>query len=542
MRQFALCLFLALAAIGLPTAAEAAEGGALSTNADGYHTEIVPYIEAAQVVSAQIDPVNDVVTWTNLAVGVDASIVGSRSAASVSLRYERRIDWDDGDADTVSGVARAGVALAEGLTLEAGGYAGRTRVEADGSTSLGGFVSPDSTSQIYSAYAGPSVHTMVDQVEVEGHYRFGYTKVEEPDALVVAPGQRPADIFDESTVHMAQARAGIGPDEVAPFGFGAGGGFTQQDVSNFDQRIRDAYARADAILPLGPTVALAAGVGLENVEVSSRDIVRDAAGAPVIGRDGRYVTDESSPRRIDYQTDGLIWDVGVMWRPSRRTALEAYVGRRYGTMNYHGSFSYAPNPRESYNVAVYDNLTSFGGALVNQLAELPTNFDAFVNPINGQIGGCVASLDNGNCLASALGSLRSSVFKSRGVVASHSLNLGRTQVSTGLGYDQRKYIPVAGSGVDGVTDEMFWVAVYGSTQLDVYSSLSAGASINWFDSGFQNDGNSTGYSMTLAYNRDLLRGLSGVAAVGLDGVARSNVPDFLAASALVGLRYSFFDR
>jgi hypothetical protein len=33
--------------------------------------------------------------------------------------------------------------------------------------------------------------------------------------------------------------------------------------------------------------------------------------------------------------------------------------------------------------------------------------------------------------------------------------------------------------------------------------------------------------------------LSGTAAVGLDGISRSNLPDFLSASALLGLRYSF---
>ena len=44
--------------------------------------------------------------------------------------------------------------------------------------------------------------------------------------------------------------------------------------------------------------------------------------------------------------DGLIWDAGVMWRPSRRTSLESYVGRRYGTMSYHGTFAYAPSSRE----------------------------------------------------------------------------------------------------------------------------------------------------------------------------------------------------
>ena len=35
---------------------------------------------------------------------------------------------------------------------------------------------------------------------------------------------------------------------------------------------------------------------------------------------GRFVTNEAAPRQIAYETDGLIWDAGVLWRPSRRTA------------------------------------------------------------------------------------------------------------------------------------------------------------------------------------------------------------------------------
>ena len=40
-----------------------------------------------------------------------------------------------------------------------------------------------------------------------------------------------------------------------------------------------------------------------------------------------------------------------MWRPSRRTALEAHVGRRYGSMTYYGSFAYAPNKNLSFTIA-----------------------------------------------------------------------------------------------------------------------------------------------------------------------------------------------
>ena len=506
----------------------------------------MPYIEATQVLSSELEPGNDTVTYTSLAVGIDASVSGRNSAASISLRYERRFGWeddDDVDGDTISGIARAGIAVAEGLTLEAGGMAAQTRVEGNGFSSVGGFVgNEDSTSQVYSVYAGPSVHAMEGDVEIQGHYRLGYTRVEEPDVLLTAPGQTPADIFDESTTHAAYARVGTRPNTMLPVGVGLGAGYTQQDVSNLDQRVVDGHVRADVTVPLSPNVALVGGVGYENVEVSSRDAVRDADGDPVIGDDGRYVTDESAPRVIAYEAEGLIWDVGVMWRPSRRTSLEAYVGERYGTMTYRGSFSYAPDSRTSLNVSVYDNLTGFGGMMVDQLAGLPAQFDAFRNAITGQTGGCVAALQGDSCITSALGSVRSAVFRSRGIASSYSVNLGRTQFGVGVGYDHREYIGAEGTvleDVDGVVDETVWLSAYAGTALDELSDLSFNANASWFESTLDLDGDVLGYSTSLAYRRDLTRGLSGTAAIGLDGVSRENLPDFLTASALLGLRYSF---
>src|SRR5690606_8569787 len=512
----------------------------------GSRTEVVPYIEAAQVLSAELHPGDDVVTYTSLAAGVDATVAGRNSAASVSLRYERRIDWDGdtADGDTISGVARAGIGVARGVTLEAGALAAQTRVEGSGAATIGGFAGDDTaTSQIYSAYAGPSVHTMAGNVEVEGHYRFGYTKVEAPDSVVVAPGAAPADVFDESTTHGAYARAGVRPNTVAPIGVGVGGGWTEQNISNLDQRIRDRHVRADVTVPLSPTLAAVGGVGYEDVEVSSRDARRDAAGNPIIGPDGRFVTDETGPRQIAYETDGLIWDAGVLWRPSRRTSLEARVGRRYGSMTYLGTLSYAPNARTSLNVAVYDNVTSFGGVLVERISALPEEFDAFRNPITGQIGGCVASLEGGSCIAGALGTVNSAVFRSRGIAASYSVDLGRTTFGTGVGYDRRKFIAAAGTvlgATNGLVDETVWYAAYASTQLDARSSLSADANVSWFQSEADLAGGVLGYSASLSYRRNLIRGLTATAAVGLDGISRDNLDDFLSASALLGLRYAFY--
>lgn len=518
----------------------------------GRLAEVTPYIEAAQVLTAELSPNDDVVTYTSVAAGVDATLVGRNSTASVSLRYERRFGWEDNqrDGDTLSGVARASLAVVpRAVTLEAGGMAARTRVEGNGATALGGFGGDDrGTSQLYAGYIGPAVHTQAGDLEMTGQYLLGYTRVEAPDAVLVAPGAQRADVFDDSVTHLAAARVGVRPDTVAPIGVGIGGGWNQQEVSNLDQRIVDRHVRGDVTVPLEPTLALVGGVGYEDVEVSSRDALRDGGGNPVIGPDGRYVTDESAPRRIAYQTEGLIWDAGVMWRPSRRTSLLAQVGERYGSMTFTGLFAYAPNSRTSVNVVVYDSLTGFGGALVGRLSELPVQFDAFRNPITGEIGGCVAptgpsgQAGGETCLASALGSIRSAVFRGRGVAGSYSLDLGRTQLGIAGGYDRRTFIAAAGTVLapaNGVADETVWLAGYARTRLDELSALSANAYANWFESGFDLTGNAINYSATLAYDRRFIRGLSGIAAVGLDGITRDDLPDFSTASALLGLRYAF---
>src|SRR3546814_8934986 len=106
--------------------------------------------------------------------------------------------------------------------------------------------------------------------------------------------------------------------------------YEREDASQLDQRYEGKYARADVTMPIGPTVALLGGVGYEDIEIGQRDPLLDADGVPVRDANGRFVTDTSSPRRLSFDTDGLIWDAGVMWRPSRRTSLTARVGRRYG--------------------------------------------------------------------------------------------------------------------------------------------------------------------------------------------------------------------
>ena len=536
---YSLVLGVAAAAVASPAMAQEGDSGQRKRE-----VRVAPYIEANQVFTAELSPGSDSVTYTQVAAGADVSVQGRYNGGSASIRYERTFGYDNtvSDSSTLSGVARGYASIVpRAVTVEAGALATRTQVNGNGSATVG--TRGPSESRIYSAYAGPSVHTSAGDAEVNANYRIGYTRVEAPNAVVTAPGAAAVDVFDDSVTQRAGVHVGLRPGAPLPVGVGVGGGYYQEDVSNLDQRVRDMHVRGDVSVPLSPGLAVVGGVGYEDVQISSRDAVRTAGGVPVIGPDGRFVTDTSAPRQIAYETDGLIWDVGVVWRPSTRTSAEAHVGRRYDSLTYYGSFAWAASSRSSVNVSVYDGVTGFGGQLTNALANLPTEFAANRDAITGDINGCVASLQGGNCLTGVLGSVRSAVFRGRGVAASYSRAFGRMSSGLGVGYDRRKFIAAPGTvlaAANGVIDESYWAAAYLSGQIDARSSFNLNAYANWLQSGFANAGDATVVGASAAYRRYLVEGLSANAALGVNHLDSSAAnADLTTASALLGLRYDF---
>ena len=513
---------------------------------------VTPYIEAQQVVTAELSPGNEVLTYSTLAAGIEANLNGRNAQAGLAVRYERRFGYGSNqisDSDVVSGVARASVGLVpRTLFLEGGAMAARMSVNGNGSTTPG-LEFGNSSAQVYGAYIGPSLKTQLGAVDVEGHYRFGYSRVTTPNVLPVGPGQTPIDLYDEGTVHHALLHFGTKAGTVLPIGLGVGGGWNREDVSNLDQRIDDKHVRADVLLPVGSDLALVGGVGYEKVQVSQRDAVIDTlTGLPLLSGNGRYVTDQTQPRQIAYESEGLIWDAGVMWRPSKRTALEAHVGKRYGSTTYFGSFAYAPNTRTTLNVSVYDGISGFGGRLNQALADLPTQFDGLRNPLTGGLSTCVAGVNGaqgnsgGGCLNGALGSVRSATFRGRGVMASLGIQGNNLQYGVGAGYDRHSFIAAPGTVLalaNGVIDENYWVAAYLNGRIDRNSSFGTNVWANWYQSGDALAGDSSAIGATAAYYRTLTGNLTATAAVGINGVNREVLQDIWTASGLVGLRYSF---
>lgn len=534
---------LAAAAGALSAAPALAQDQGGSTPGQRANRVVQPYIEVSQILSAELSPGDDVLTFTQIAAGVDINVQGRNSGAAVSLRYERNIAYGDDalDSDTVSGIARGTLAIVpNALSFEAGALASRTRVDGAGGTTANPLVREDAESRFYSAYAGPSLQTRVGDVDLQGVARVGYNRFE-TDAAIITPQGAVVDAFDDSVTYLGQIRAGVRPDVVLPVGLAVTAGGFQEDIGNLDQRVRDLYVRGDVTVPLTPSLALVAGAGYEDVEISSRDAVRDVNGVPVIGSDGRFVTDSTAPRQIAFAVDGLLWDVGVLWRPSSRTNLSAAIGRRYDSTTYYGNFTYVPSQRSAFALSVYDGVSGFGGVANNALAGLDSDFEAIRNPVTGDFGGLVSGTD-GLATIGVLGSVRSSAFRGRGVRASYQRELGRTTAAIGAGYDRRRFIAAEGTvlaPINGLTDESYYVVAGLSREIGQSANITTNAYANWFDAAGSN-GNVTGLGASAAYNRSITPRLIGRAAIAIDYIDSDfTAEDFAFATALLGLRYNF---
>lgn len=505
--------------------------------------EVVPYIEAQQVLVADLKSGGEVLTYSTLAAGVDASVATRQAQGQISLRYERLFGYDNGvdDQDTVTGLARGSLALTRELSLEAGGIAARTRVDGRGAAPTNLVGNPDNVTQVYSVYGGPTLATQAGDLSINAAYRAGYTKVESEEFVALPSGQQRFDQFDDSISQVATASVGMQPG-ILPVGWAISVSWEREDAGQLDNRFDSKYVRADVTLPVSPTLAVVGGVGYEDIEISERDALRDAGGVPIVGSDGRLVKNVNAPRLIAYRQDGLIWDVGVLWRPSPRTSLEARYGRRYGSDIYLGSLSYKPGRNRALNVSIYDTISGFGGLLNDNLAALPTQFLSARNPLSGDLTGCAFGQTGGLCFNDALENASSAAFRQRGITASFSGKAGGWDSGFAVGYNRRKFIASslgAQAQIDGVTDENYYAVAFLGTALDRRTRFESNIYASYFDSGFASAEDVLQTGANAALYRQIIQGLSASAAVGLDSFRQENFDSELTASALLGLRYSF---
>ncbi len=180
--------------------------------------------------------------------------------------------------------------------------------------------------------------------------------------------------------------------------------------------------------------------------------------------------------------------------------------------------------------------------LNDNLAGLPTQFRSSRNPLSGDISGCAFAQTGGFCLNDALQSASSAAFRQRGVTGSFSGTSGGWDSGFAVGYNQRKFIASslgAQAQIDGVVDENYFAMAYLGTAIDLRTRFESNVYANYFDSGFAGAGDVLSTGANAALYRQIIRGLSASAAVGVDSYNQEDFDRELTASALLGLRYSF---
>lgn len=506
--------------------------------------DVAPYIEVGQIVSADLTA-GDVFTYSTAAVGVDANVATARTQLGANLRYERRIGWGDriADQDVLSGLVRARQDIMQGFSLEGGALA--TRASIDGRGAGNGLLTAnrDNSADLYAVYVGPTFGRRIGDFDVGLAYRYGYSRAEIAVPSLLPAGAPVVGRFDDATNHAMIGSIGMRPGTSGlPFGWIVSAGAEREDAGQLNQRYTGRHVRLDVTAPITDTVALVGGVGYERLRLTQDAPLLDAAGALVVDGAGRLVSDTAQPRQLAFETDGLIWDAGVLWRPNRRTSVEGRVGRRYGSTTYTGSISYRASEDTAFVAALYDNFSTAGRSFTGALVGLPTDFEAVRNPLDGSFGGCVFGGNGGNCLNNNLANLTGFGFRNRGLVASLGTRRGGWNFGLGAGYDRRTYEVGAIAGLaqfDGLTDENLFAFLSASRPLDESTQFAGSLYLNHFDSALPGDFDSLSYGANAALSRNLWRRLSATAAVGVNVLDPDNFDERVLASALLGLRYGF---
>jgi uncharacterized protein (PEP-CTERM system associated) len=499
--------------------------------------EIRPYLEVAQTLSADLNG-GDTLTYTSIAAGVNGHVETRRVTAQFGVRYQQNVEWsgDLPNNSMLSGAAQAHLDVAPNLlSFDMGAMATHTAGEG---RAVGATVQ-DASVNVYSIYAGPTLSTHAGPLAINAAYRFGYVKVDDDRDL---PGNLD-EVFDDSTAHNLTASIGMGTNSGLPFGWTLGAGYGREDSGGiFGNRFEMAFVRGDVVFPVGPTLALTAGIGYETLQSSQYDVVRDAGGNVVIGPNGLPVPDPNAPRLLIHDFDDVMYDAGIIWRPGPRTELQARAGHRYGGTTFTGSLAHRLNGHEAVNAVVFDTVETFGRQIATNISALPTDANINIDPLTGALSGCVFGANGGGtCLADTLQRISPRTFRARGGNVIFAGSRGLWNYGMGASYTHHRYfLPTSPVNVAFASeDETYGVNASIGRQLSRESNVAVSAYASWYDSdlaGFQ-DVETVGASVSYDH-RFLLDRLQLLAALGLYN-SNNGIDDTAVFSALVGLRYTF---
>nr|WP_232307088.1 hypothetical protein [Sphingomonas sp. Y57] len=521
-------------------------GAAACSPALADRPEFGAFLNLDQVAESQLHgPGADDVTYTEVSGILTARISNRRIVASGTYHLSYRFP-EMGNVNksfNQDGLMRLQAnVIDEWLTLETGALVTRSRVDASGAAPQFNIGNPQNLTQTYSAFVQPTLMHRIGDLGLGVSYRYAYTQNETTDNL---PATGPInDRFDSSKAQQVTANIGMEPGSL-PFGWKVSSEYRRENTTNLDEHFRAFNVIGEVRVPLaGSPIALVASGGYERTRTSERSALVDpVTGLPVRGKGGRFLVDPASPRLLTYEVEGLIANAGVIWRPSRRTRMEARVGRRYGDLSVTGLIEMRPSERSGLTLIVTDRVESFGQGVSSGLAGAPPILDVNQVDPSSSYQQCLfgKTSGSGRCIASSLGQASANSYRERAANIIFTRTMRTWNLSGGLGYARRTYIDNPNSlfSLDGVVDQSFFSSLSIGRPLSRISGVSFSFTGNLFKNGQVGASDVMSGSFSTNYYRSFGRGIQMQASVAVDGSKQDGMTTDVSGRARLGLQYRF---
>ncbi|ABQ70378.1 hypothetical protein HY78_04005 [Rhizorhabdus wittichii DC-6] len=522
-------------------------GGAVCGTAHADRPEFGAFINLDQIAESQLHgPGSDDVTYTEVSGTLTARISNRRIVASGTYHLSYRIPEMGGIDKSFNqdGLMRLQAnVIDEWLTLETGALITRSRVDASGAAPQFNIGNPQNLTQTYSAFVQPTIMHRIGDLGLGLSYRYAYTQNATSQDNVPVNGPID-DRFDSSKGQQVTLDIGMDPGNL-PFGWKVSSEYRHENTTNLAQHFRALNVIGEVRVPLASVpIALVASGGYERTRTSERSPLLDpVTGLPVRGKGGRFVVDPASARQLTYEVEGLIANAGVIWRPSRRTRMEARVGRRYGDLSVTGLIEMRPSERSGLTLIVTDRVESFGQGVSNGLAGAPPTLDVNQIDPSSSYQQCLfgKTSGSGKCIASSLGQASANSYRERAANIIFTRTMRTWTFSGGLGYARRTYIdnPNSPFSLDGVVDQSFFSSLSIGRPLSRTSGVSFSFTGNLFKNGQVGASDVMSGSFSTNYYQSFGRGIQMQASVSVDGSKQDGMTTDVSGRARLGLQYRF---
>ncbi len=416
---------------------------------------VTPGVELRQVISNNSRGSGGVTGWLEAAAFMDVEIETNRVQGSGYLRAGRafkefgsleREERYEGSLDLKSEL------LDDFLFMDFGGIASQYAADPRGFNLISNDADSGNTAQVFSGYVEPRVMQRFGNfADFEARYRFGAVSADGPNTGLaglpeefgLGTGDTVGALLTDSVTQSGHLVLASPEDATSTITWALSGSATHEDLDQLDQKYRSYRGLLDVGVRVTRSLQIVGSAGYEDIENTQDSILFGIDGLPVLDAGGNLQIDPAMPRRTAFAIDGMTWDAGFRWAPSRRTLLEVRGGRRFGDTVFSLNMGHMTRGGTQFTANWQETLNSFSRLLTQSLNGVPIAARQISGGSQFGVPTCVIGVDASQPSGCAFGlsqAITPATFKlNRGTFSvGHEYDAWSWNVEAF--YDQRRYL------------------------------------------------------------------------------------------------------